>query len=74
MQKLCDQVEWETADVNQEYFDYQLEFDIVKYPLPTMKIVPTASVLTRSRPAESHRNRRQLCWQCGGTCYLRREA
>jgi hypothetical protein len=24
---------------------------------------PTASVLTRSRPTESHRNRRQLCWQ-----------
>jgi hypothetical protein len=23
---------------------------------------PTASVSTRSRPAESHRNRRQLCW------------
>jgi hypothetical protein len=34
---------------------------------------PTASVLTRSRPAESHRNRRQLCWKCGGTCHLRRE-
>jgi hypothetical protein len=34
---------------------------------------PTASVLTRSRPTESHRNRRQLCWQCGGTCHLRRE-
>jgi hypothetical protein len=34
----------------------------------------TASVLTRSRPAESRRNRRQLCWQCGGTCHLRRES
>jgi hypothetical protein len=32
---------------------------------------PTASALTRSRPTESHRNRRQLCWQCGGTCHLR---
>jgi hypothetical protein len=31
-------------------------------------------VLTRSRPAESHRNRRQFCWQCGGTCHLRRES
>jgi hypothetical protein len=34
---------------------------------------PTASVLTRSRPTESRRIRRQLCWQCGGTCHLRRE-
>jgi hypothetical protein len=34
---------------------------------------PTASVLTRSSPTESHRNRRQLCWQCGGTCRLRIE-
>jgi hypothetical protein len=35
---------------------------------------PTASVLTRSRPTESHRNRRQVCWQCGGTGQLRRES
>jgi hypothetical protein len=35
---------------------------------------PTASVLTRSMPTESHRNRRQVCWQCGGTCHLRRES
>jgi hypothetical protein len=34
----------------------------------------TASVLTRSRPTESHRNRRQLCWQCSGTGHLRRES
>jgi hypothetical protein len=34
---------------------------------------PTASVLTRSRPTESHRNRRQVCWQCSETCHLRRE-
>jgi hypothetical protein len=34
---------------------------------------PTASVLTRSRPTESHRNRRQVRWQCGGTGHLRRE-
>jgi hypothetical protein len=39
----------------------------------SVREAPTASVLTRSRPAESHRNRRQLCWQCGGTCHLRRE-
>jgi hypothetical protein len=35
---------------------------------------PTASVLTRSRPAESHGNRQQLCWQCGGTCHLGRDS
>jgi hypothetical protein len=35
---------------------------------------PTASVLTRSMPTESNRNRRQLCWQCGGTGRLRRES
>jgi hypothetical protein len=35
---------------------------------------PTASVLTRSRPTESHSNRQQVCWQCGGTCHLRRES
>jgi hypothetical protein len=40
----------------------------------SVREAPTASVLTRSRPAESHRNRRQLCWQCGGTCHLRRES
>jgi hypothetical protein len=34
---------------------------------------PTASVLTRSIPTESHRNRRQLCWQCSGTGQLGRE-
>jgi hypothetical protein len=34
---------------------------------------PTASVSTWSSPTESHRNRRQLCWQCGGICHLRRE-
>jgi hypothetical protein len=28
---------------------------------------PTASVLTRSRPTESHTNRRQVCWKCDGT-------
>jgi hypothetical protein len=39
----------------------------------SVREVPTASVSTRSRPTESHRNRRQLCWQCGGTCHLRRE-
>jgi hypothetical protein len=40
----------------------------------SVREAPTASVLTRSRPAESHRDRRQLCWQCGGTCHLRRES
>jgi hypothetical protein len=40
----------------------------------SVREAPTASVLTRSRPAESHRNRWQLCWQCGGTCHLRRES
>jgi hypothetical protein len=40
----------------------------------SVREAPTASVLTLSRPAESHRNRRQLCWQCGGTCHLRRES
>jgi hypothetical protein len=40
----------------------------------SVREAPTASVFTRSRPAESHRNRRQLCWQCGGTCHLRRES
>jgi hypothetical protein len=35
---------------------------------------PTASVSTRTRPTESHRKRRQFCWQCGGTCLLRRES
>jgi hypothetical protein len=40
----------------------------------SVREAPTASVLTRSRPAESHRNRRQLCWQCGGTCHLGRES
>jgi hypothetical protein len=39
----------------------------------SVRETPTASVLTQSRPAESHRNRRQLCWQCGGICHLRRE-
>jgi hypothetical protein len=34
---------------------------------------PTASVLTRSRSTESHRNRRPVCWQCGGTSHLRKE-
>jgi hypothetical protein len=34
---------------------------------------PTASVLTRSRSTESHRNRQPVCWQCGGTDHLRRE-
>jgi hypothetical protein len=33
---------------------------------------PTASVLTRSRPTESHRNRQLLCWQCGGAGHPRR--
>jgi hypothetical protein len=28
---------------------------------------PSASVLTQSRPTEIHRNRRPVCWQCGGT-------
>jgi hypothetical protein len=40
----------------------------------SVKEEPTASVSKRSRPTESHRNRRQLCWQCGGTCHLRRES
>jgi hypothetical protein len=35
--------------------------------------VPAASVLTPLRPTESHRNRRPVCWQCGGTGNLRRE-
>jgi hypothetical protein len=35
---------------------------------------PTVLVLTRPRPAESHGNRRQLCWQCSGTGQLRRES
>jgi hypothetical protein len=35
---------------------------------------PTASILTRSRPTESHRNRRPVCWQCGGTGQLRGSA
>jgi hypothetical protein len=35
---------------------------------------PTASVSTRPRSAESHGNRQQLCWQCGGTCRLGRES
>jgi hypothetical protein len=34
---------------------------------------PTASVLTRSRLTESHRNRRPVCWLCGGTGHLRRQ-
>jgi hypothetical protein len=34
---------------------------------------PTASVLTQLRPTESHRNRRPVCWQCGGTSHLRKE-
>jgi hypothetical protein len=40
----------------------------------SVREAPTASVLTRSKPAESHRNRRQLCWQCGGTGQLGRES
>jgi hypothetical protein len=32
---------------------------------------PTASMLTRSRPTESSRNRRPVHWQCGGTGHLR---
>jgi hypothetical protein len=35
---------------------------------------PTASVSTRSRPKERHRNRRYSCWQCDGICHLRRES
>jgi hypothetical protein len=34
---------------------------------------PTASVLTRSRPTESHRNRRPACWQCDDTGHLTKE-
>jgi hypothetical protein len=32
------------------------------------------SVLTRSRPTDSHRNRRPVCWQCGGTGHLKTES
>jgi hypothetical protein len=39
----------------------------------SVRQAPTASVLTRSRPTESHRNRRPVCWQCGGTGHLRKE-
>jgi hypothetical protein len=35
---------------------------------------PTASVLTRSRPTDNHRNRRPVCWQCGGTGHLTRQS
>jgi hypothetical protein len=35
---------------------------------------PTASVLTRSRPTSSHRNRRPVCWKCGGTGHIRRDS
>jgi hypothetical protein len=35
---------------------------------------PTASALTQSRPAESHRKRRPVCWQSSGTGNLRRES
>jgi hypothetical protein len=35
--------------------------------------VPAASVLTWSKPTEIHRNRRPLCWLCGGTGHLKRE-
>jgi hypothetical protein len=34
---------------------------------------PTASVLTLSRPTESHMNRRLVCWQCGDAGHLRKE-
>jgi hypothetical protein len=34
---------------------------------------PTASVLKRSKPTESHRNKRPVCWQYGGTGHLWRE-
>jgi hypothetical protein len=34
---------------------------------------PTALVLTLSRPTESHRNRRLVCWQCGDAGHLRKE-
>jgi hypothetical protein len=34
---------------------------------------PAASVLTWSRPTESHRNWRPVCWQCGGIDHLRKE-
>jgi hypothetical protein len=40
----------------------------------SVREAPTASVLTRSMPTESHRNRRQLCWQCSGTGQLRGES
>jgi hypothetical protein len=33
---------------------------------------PTASLLTRSRPTEGHRNRRPVCWQCSGAGYFRK--
>jgi hypothetical protein len=32
-----------------------------------------ALVLTRSRPTDSHRNWRPVCWQCGSTGHLGRE-
>jgi hypothetical protein len=34
---------------------------------------PTASVLSRSRPTESHSNRRPVCWKCGGIGHPRKE-
>jgi hypothetical protein len=39
----------------------------------SVREAPTASVLALSRPTESHRNRRPVCWQCSGTGHLRRE-
>jgi hypothetical protein len=34
---------------------------------------PIASVLTRSRPTESYRKRRPVCWQCDGNGHLTKE-
>jgi hypothetical protein len=54
----------------------QWTWDAMGYDQPGCGVreEPTASVSTRSRPTKSHRNRRQLCWQCSGTCHLRRES
>jgi hypothetical protein len=60
-----------TYDVSVDVGRHMLRLDQEEVPV---REAPTASVLTRSRPTESHRKRRPICWQCGGTGHLRRES
>jgi hypothetical protein len=74
------------ADITNEYIlglenlrAYDASVDMGRHVLRlgqedmTVTEAPTASVLRGSRPTKSHRNRRPVCWQCGGTGHLRKQ-